>query len=58
MPHVRPQAVVDSALACSDHGMRDADNAALHGQVVALIDLIRVNGVLRFAINIKPQDER
>lgn len=35
-----------------------ADNAALHGSVVSLIDLIRVNGVLKFAINIKPQDER
>ena len=35
-----------------------ADNQALHGQVVSLIDLIRVNGVLKFAINIKPQDER
>ncbi len=35
-----------------------ADNAALHGQVVGLIDLIRVNGVLKFAINIQPQDEK
>ncbi len=35
-----------------------ADNAALHGQVVSLIDLIRVNGVLKFAINIQPQDEK
>jgi biopolymer transport protein ExbD len=34
-----------------------ADDAALHGQVVGLIDLIRQNGVLKFAINIKPQDE-
>ena len=31
MPHVRPQHVVDSALACSDRGMRDVDNALLHG---------------------------
>jgi biopolymer transport protein ExbD len=34
-----------------------ADNQALHGQVVSLIDLIRVNGVLKFAINIKPMNE-
>ena len=34
MPHVRPQSVVDSALACSDRGMPDADNAALHGVAV------------------------
>jgi len=34
-----------------------ADNATMHGQVVGLIDLIRTNGVLKFAINIKPQDE-
>jgi len=35
-----------------------ADNAALHGQVVSLIDLIRMNGVLKFAINIKPKGEQ
>ena len=53
------------AARCKDVAARDpkaqaiiaADNAALHGQVVSLIDLIRVNGVLKFAINIKPQDE-
>ena len=37
MPHVRPQSVVDSALACSDDGMRDADNAVLHGVAVKTI---------------------
>ena len=37
MPHVRPQHVVDSALACSDQGMRDADNALLHGVAVKTI---------------------
>jgi hypothetical protein len=37
MPHVRPQHVVDSALACSDQGMRDADNARLHGVAVKTI---------------------
>ncbi len=37
MPHVRPQSVVDSALRCSDKGMRDADNAALHGVAVKTI---------------------
>lgn len=37
MPHVRPQSVVDSALRCSDDGMRDADNAALHGVAVKTI---------------------
>lgn len=37
MPHVRPQSVVDAALAASDTGMRDADNAALHGVAVKTI---------------------
>ena len=37
MPHVRPQSVVDSALRCSDDGMRDADNAALHGVAIKTI---------------------
>ena len=54
------------AARCKDVAAKDpkaqaiiaADNAALHGQVVSLIDLIRVNGVLKFAINIQPQDER
>jgi len=54
------------AARCKDVAAKDpkaqaiiaADNAALHGQVVSLIDLIRVNGVLKFAINIKPQDEQ
>ncbi len=34
MVHVRPQSTVDSALRASDAGMRDADNAALHGVAV------------------------
>lgn len=34
MGHVRPQSVVDSALASSDAGMSDKDNAALHGIAV------------------------
>ena len=37
MPHVRPQSVVDAALAASDAGMRDADNAELHGVAVKTI---------------------
>jgi hypothetical protein len=37
MPHVRPQSVVDSALRASDAGMRDADNALLHGVAVKTI---------------------
>ena len=37
VPHVRPQHVVDSALACSDQGMGDAENALLHGVAVKTI---------------------
>lgn len=37
MPHVRPQEIVDSALRCSDDGMPDAENAALHGVAVKTI---------------------
>lgn len=37
MVHVRPQHLVDSALAASDRGMRDADNAALHGVAIKTI---------------------
>jgi len=37
MPHVRPQATVDSALAASDAGMRDVDNAELHGVAIKTI---------------------
>lgn len=37
VPHVRPQSVVDSALAASDAGMRDRDNALLHGVAVKTI---------------------
>lgn len=37
MPHVRPIATVESALRASDAGVRDADNAALHGVAVKTI---------------------
>lgn len=37
MVHVRPQAVVDSALRASDAGMPDAENAAKHGVAVKTI---------------------
>jgi hypothetical protein len=37
MSHIRPQYVVDSALRMSDAGMRDADNALLHGVAVKTI---------------------
>ncbi|HEY0890194.1 MAG TPA: transcriptional regulator [Nocardioides sp.] len=37
MPHIRPQETVDSALRASDSGMRDVDNAALHGVAVKTI---------------------
>ena len=37
VPHVRPQSVVDSALAASSAGMRDADNAELHGVAIKTI---------------------
>ncbi|GAB4007440.1 transcriptional regulator [Nocardioides ultimimeridianus] len=37
MPHIRSMAVVESALADSDAGMRDADNAAKHGVAVKTI---------------------
>jgi biopolymer transport protein ExbD len=35
--------------------MISADKRVLHGEVVKLIDLVRLNGVLSFAINIDPQ---
>jgi hypothetical protein len=37
VPHVRPIETVESALRASDAGMRDADNAALHGVAVKTI---------------------
>lgn len=37
MTHVRPQEIVDSALRCSDAGMTDADNAAMHGVAVRTV---------------------
>ncbi len=35
--------------------MISADKRVSHGEVVKLIDLVRLNGVLSFAINIDPQ---
>ena len=37
MPHIRPIETVESALRASDRGMRDADNAALHGVTIKTI---------------------
>ncbi len=37
MPHIRPIETVESALRASDAGMRDVDNAALHGVAVKTI---------------------
>jgi hypothetical protein len=37
MPHVRPQSTVDSALAASDAGIPDAENARRHGVAVKTI---------------------
>jgi hypothetical protein len=37
MPHIRPIETVESALRASDAGMRDADNAALHGVAIKTI---------------------
>lgn len=37
MPHVRPQATVDSALAASDAGVPDAENARRHGVAIKTI---------------------
>ena len=36
--------------------MISADKRVPHGEVVKIIDLVRLNGVLSFAINIDPQD--
>ena len=35
-----------------------ADKATSHGKVVEVIDLVRQNGVRRFAINIDPKETR
>jgi hypothetical protein len=37
VPHIRPIEAVESALRASDAGMRDADNAAMHGVTVRTI---------------------
>ena len=37
MPHIRPQSVVDSAMRASDEGVRDRENAELHGVAVKTI---------------------
>jgi len=58
MPHVRPQSVVDSALRCSDEGMRDADNAAKHGVAIKTIRrwrrLYQRRGVVRGQTHLAP----
>ena len=36
--------------------MISADKRVSHGEVVGIIDLVRLNGVLSFAINIEPQN--
>ncbi|EGD40844.1 hypothetical protein NBCG_04876 [Nocardioidaceae bacterium Broad-1] len=58
MPHVRPQSVVDSALRCSDNGMRDADNAAKHGVAIKTIRrwrrLYQRRGVVRGQTHLAP----
>ncbi|TQL69180.1 hypothetical protein FB381_3083 [Nocardioides albertanoniae] len=58
MPHVRPQSVVDSALRCSDEGMRDADNAAKHGVAVKTIRrwrrLYQRRGIVRGQTHLAP----
>jgi hypothetical protein len=37
VPHIRPQETVESALRASDAGVRDADNAELHGVAIETI---------------------
>src|SRR5580765_7471117 len=37
VPHIRPASTVASALRSSDAGVRDADNAALHGVAIKTI---------------------
>lgn len=50
------------AKACAEASARDANAQAIiaadqnvkHGDVIGVIDLIRANGLVRFAINVKP----
>ena len=52
------------ARACADAAAKDpnaqaiiaADQNVKHGDVISVIDLIRTNGLVRFAINVKPSD--
>ncbi len=37
--------------------MISADKSVKHGDVVKVIDVVRLNGLLKFAINIDPEDE-
>ena len=43
MSHIKEQSIVDDALRCSDEGMLDRDNAALHGVTVPTIRRWRRN---------------
>jgi len=58
MAHVRSSETVESALRASDEGMRDADNAALHGVAVKTIRrwrrLYQRRGVLRGQAHLAP----
>jgi len=52
------------AKACAQASARDpnaqaiiaADQNVKHGDVIGVIDLVRTNGLVRFAINVKPSD--
>jgi biopolymer transport protein TolR len=52
------------ARACAEAAAKDpnaqaiiaADQNVKHGDVISVIDLIRTNGLARFAINVKPSD--
>ena len=52
------------AQACAQASARDpnaqaiiaADQNVKHGDVIGVIDLVRENGLSRFAINVKPSD--
>lgn len=49
---VRAEAERDEDTVC----LIAADTAASHGQVVSIIDLVRQEGIAKFAININPSD--
>jgi biopolymer transport protein ExbD len=50
--------------ACAQAAARDpnaqaiiaADQNVKHGDVIGVIDMVRTNGLVRFAINVKPSD--